>query len=64
MDQGKRNALTITEAAHEYGLPVYCLRTLVKEHKLPVIQSGSRCYILRSVMESYLQTGGEPYKVS
>lgn len=62
MEQSKKNALTIAETAREYGIPEYCVRTLVKQQKFPVIQSGTRSYILRGVFEAYLQTGGEPYK--
>lgn len=58
----QKQALTIAETAREYGMPIYCVRTLVKQHKFPVIQSGTRSYILRSVFESYLATGGEMYK--
>lgn len=57
----QKQALTIAETAKEYGIPEYCVRTLVKQHKFPVIQSGTRSYILRNVFEAYLQTGGEMY---
>lgn len=62
MEQEKKNALTIRETAREFGMPEFCIRQLVKQRKFPVIQSGNRAYILRSVFEAYLQTGGELYK--
>ena len=62
VQSNQKNALTIAETARVYGIPEYCVRTLVKQHKFPVIQSGTRSYILRSVFESYLATGGEMYR--
>lgn len=57
----RKTALTIKETAKEYHFPEFAIRTLVKRGVFPVIQVGNRCYILKHVFESYLQTGGEIY---
>ena len=57
----QKTALTIKETAKEYNFPEFAIRTLVKRGAFPVIQVGNRCYILKHVFESYLQTGGETY---
>ena len=58
----QKPALTIRETAKEYNFPAYAIRTLVKRQAFPVIQVGNRCYIMRSVFESYLEKGGELYE--
>ena len=57
----QKTVLTIKETAKEFNFPEYAIRTLVKRGAFPVIQAGSRCYIMKHVFESYLQTGGEQY---
>ena len=61
MEQQK-NALTIKETAREFMFPEYAIRTLVKRGEIPVIQAGTRCYIMRHVFEAYLQSGGKTYQ--
>lgn len=61
MEQQK-NALTIKETAREFTFPEYAIRTLVKRGEIPVIQVGTRCYIMRHVFETYLQSGGKTYQ--
>ena len=58
----QKNALTINETAQEYMFPKYAIRTLVKRGEIPVIQAGTRCYIMRHVFEAYLQSGGKAYQ--
>ena len=62
MEQHEKRALTIRETAREFGIAEFCIRTLVKQCKFSVIQSGNRVYILREIFDAYLQTGGEAYK--
>jgi len=60
----QKTALTIKETAKEFNFPEFAIRTLVKRGAFPVIQAGNRCYIMKHVFESYLQTGGEKYAVA
>ena len=60
----EKTALTVKETAKEYNFPENAIRTLIKRGAFPVVQVGNRCYIVRSVFESYLQTGGELYAAS
>ena len=53
--------LTIKQAAKTYGFPEFGLRTLVKRGAFPVIRCGNRCYITRTVLEAYIEKGGETY---
>ena len=53
--------LTIKEAAKEYAFPEYGLRGLIKTGVFPVIRCGTRCYITRKVLETYIESGGEYY---
>lgn len=57
----EKQALTIKETAKAFSFPEYAIRTLVKRGAFPVVQVGNRCYIVRSVFENYLKTGGELY---
>lgn len=57
----EKTALTIPQTAKEYSFPEFAIRTLVKRGAFPVVQVGNRCYIIRSVFEDYLKTGGEKY---
>jgi len=57
----QKAALTIRETSREYGIPEYAIRTLVKRGAFPVIQTGNRWYIVRTVFEAYLEKGGETY---
>lgn len=57
----EKKALTISETAKRYGLPEYCVRTLVKRHEFPVIQSGNRSYIVVDIFEEYIKKGGKMY---
>jgi len=57
----KKQVLTIKEASREFGFPEFGLRGLIKRGAFPVIMCGSRCYITRQILESYLQKGGEVY---
>lgn len=60
-DVEEKTALTIKETAKAFHFPEYAIRTLVKRGAFPVVQVGNRCYIVRSVFEEYLKTGGEKY---
>lgn len=57
----KKPALTIKETAQEFQFPEYAIRTLVKRGAFPVIQVGTRVYIVRDVFADYLRKGGETY---
>ena len=57
----EKTALTINETAKAYHFPAYAIRTLVKRGAFPVVQVGNRCYIVRSIFEDYLKTGGAIY---
>jgi len=57
----QKTALTIKETAKAFNFPEYAIRTLIKRGAFPVIQVGNRCYIVRSIFEEYLKTGGEKY---
>jgi hypothetical protein len=57
----QKTALTIKETAKAFNFPEYAIRTLAKRGAFPVIQVGKRCYIVRSIFEEYLKTGGEKY---
>ena len=57
----QRKILTVRQAAAQYGFPEYGLRGLIKRKAFPVIQCGNRCYITRSVLEAYIEKGGELY---
>jgi len=57
----KKPALTIKETAQEFQFPEYAIRTLVKRGAFPVIQVGTRCYIVREVFADYLRKGGAIY---
>lgn len=54
----QKQALTIKETAREFTFPEYAIRTLVKRKAFPVIQAGTRVYILRHVFAEYLKSGG------
>lgn len=58
----KKPALTIKETAQEFQFPEYAIRTLVKCGAFPVIQVGTRCYIVREVFAEYLKKGGAAYE--
>ncbi len=58
----EKTALTIKETAKAYLFPEFAIRTLVKRGAFPVVQVGNRCYIVRSVFEDYLKTGGAKYE--
>lgn len=58
----QKTALTIKEAAREFSFPEFAIRTLVKRGAFPVIQVGTRCYIMRDVFADYIKTGGARYK--
>lgn len=60
----EKQALTIKETANAYKFPEFAIRTLIKRGAFPVIQVGNRCYIVRSIFEDYLKTGGEKYVAS
>ena len=60
----EKSALTIPQTAKEYNFPEFAIRTLVKRGAFPVVQVGNRCYIIRSIFEEYLKTGGEKYVAS
>ena len=60
----EKTALTMKETAKAFNFPEFAIRTLVKRGAFPVIQVGNRCYIVRSVFEEYLKTGGEKYAAS
>lgn len=57
-----KSALTIREISRMFGFPEYAVRTLVKEGRFPVIQVGTRSYIVKAVFEDFLATGGERYE--
>ena len=57
----QKKALTIRETARELNFPEFAIRTLVKRGAFPVIQVGTRCYIVRDIFAEYLKTGGEHY---
>lgn len=57
----EKTALTIKETAKNFNFPEYAIRTLVKRGAFPVVQVGNRCYIVRSIFEEYLKTGGKKY---
>lgn len=57
----EKTALTIKETAQLFKFPEFAIRTLVKTGAFPVIQCGTRCYIVRAVFEEYLKSGGEVY---
>jgi hypothetical protein len=59
MEQQK--ILTIKQAAQMFSFPEYGLRSLIKRGAFPVIRCGNRCYITKSVLEAYLEKGGEVY---
>lgn len=61
MEDKEKTALTIKQTAAQYNFPEFAIRTLVKRGAFPVVQVGNRCYIVRSVFEEYLKTGGEKY---
>lgn len=42
----QKTVLTIKETAKEFNFSEYAIRTLVKRGAFPVIQAGSRCYIM------------------
>jgi len=56
-----KTVLTIRECADEYHFPTYGLRTLIKTGKIPVIQVGSRSYIVRDVFDEFLKSGSVRY---
>lgn len=58
----EKPALTIKETAKEFQFPEFAIRTLVKRGAFPVIQVGSRVYIIREVIADYLQKGGAAYE--
>ena len=58
----QKTALTIKETARTFNFPEYAIRTLVKRGAFPVIQVGTRCYIMREVFADYLKSGGTRYK--
>lgn len=58
----EKPALTIKETAREFQFPEFAIRTLVKRGAFPVIQVGSRVYIVREVFADYLQKGGAAYE--
>ena len=58
----QKTALTIKETAQAFNFPEYAIRTLVKRGAFPVIQEGTRCYIMREVFADYLTSGGTRYK--
>lgn len=57
----EKNIFTIREAARFYNFPEFALRTLVKTGRFPVLQVGSRVYLVREVFEDYIRSGGEKY---
>ncbi len=57
----EKTALTIKETAKTYNFPEFAIRTLVKRGAFPVVQVGNRCYIVRSIFEEYLKSGGAKY---
>lgn len=57
----QKKALTIRETAREFNFPEFAIRTLVKRGAFPVIQVGTRCYIVRDIFAEYLKAGGEHY---
>jgi hypothetical protein len=59
MEQEK--ILTIKQAAKQYGFPEYGLRGLIKRGAFPVIRCGNRSYITRTVLEAFIEKGGETY---
>ena len=60
----EKTALTIKETAKAFNFPEFAIRTLAKRGAFPVIQVGSRCYIVREVFEKYLQQGGAMYEAN
>ncbi len=56
-----KKVLTIRETAKAFDFPEFALRTLVKTGRFPVIQVGSRVYIVRETFEAYIQSGGKAY---
>lgn len=56
-----KRVLTIRETAKAFDFPEFALRTLVKTGQFPVVQVGSRVYIVRETFESYIKSGGERY---
>ena len=58
----QKPALTIKETAQAFNFPEFAIRTLVKRGAFPVIQVGTRSYIMRDVFTDYLKTGGARYK--
>jgi hypothetical protein len=54
-------ALTIKETAKTFNFPEFAIRTLVKTGKIPVIQCGTRSYIMKGIFEDFLKSGGEKY---
>ena len=58
----QKTALTIKETVRTFSFPEYAIRTLVKRGAFPVIQVGTRCYIMREVFADYLKSGGTRYK--
>ena len=56
-----KTALTIKETSKAFNFPEFAIRTLTKRGAFPVIQVGTRCYIVREVFADYLKRGGESY---
>ena len=59
----EQKILTSKQAAQVFGFPEFGLRGLVKRGAYPVIRCGNRCYIVRAILEAYLEKGGEVYTV-
>ena len=57
----QKTALTIKETSKAFNFPEFAIRTLAKRGAFPVIQVGTRCYIVREVFADYLKRGGEHY---
>ena len=58
----EKTALTIKETSKQFNFPEFAIRTLVKTGAFPVIQCGTRSYIVRAVFEEYLKSGGAKYE--
>ena len=57
----EQKMLTIRQAAQMFGYPEFGLRGLVKRGAFPVIRCGNRCYIVRAILEAYLEKEGVRY---
>ena len=59
MEAVKASVMTIRQTAREYGFPETGLRNLVKRGAFPVIKCGNRCYVSRTVFETFIEKGGQ-----